>query len=221
MTTLIEPSTSRETDATETMADLLARLGDISPQRVRMRPAPGTATEADVVRIDDHEDRLFELIDGVLVEKCMGYPESLLAMAIGSALRDWVVPRKLGFVSGEAGMMKLLFGQVRIPDVAFVSRERLPGGRVPKDPVPLLAPDLAVEVLSEGNTPREMTRKREEYFAAGTRLVWIVDLQSCTVTAYTAPDQFRTYTREQTLEGDPVLPGFSLSLTKLFAEVTQ
>ena len=72
-------------------------------------------------------------------------------------------------------MVWLFRGLVRIPDVAFTSWERLPGRRVPPEPIPELAPDLAVEVLSQSNTEAEMTRKRGEYFAAGVRLVWLVD----------------------------------------------
>ncbi len=74
-----------ETLPTATMADLLRELGDIPPDRVLLRPCP--ATEADVVWLDDHADRLCELVDGVLVEKPMGLRESFLAMAIGSTLR--------------------------------------------------------------------------------------------------------------------------------------
>ena len=55
-------------------------------------------------------------------------------------------------------------GLVRIPDVAFISWGRLPNRRVPTEPIPDLAPDLAVEVLSVGNTPGEMARKRQGLF---------------------------------------------------------
>ena len=213
MTTLIESSTS-----TETLGDLLKQLGDISPDRIRMRPAPGTATEADVERIHAKEKRLYELIDGVLVEKGMGYPESLLAVAIAAALRNWVVARRLGLVSGADGMMRLFPGLVRIPDVAFVSRERLPGGRVPEEPIPSIAPDLAVEVLSESNTKREMARKCNEYFDAGVRLVWIVDPKTSTVAVFTGPEEFKVLNQDQTLDGGEVLPGFTLSLRELFAD---
>jgi len=205
--------------STETIADLLSRLGDVPPQRVRMHPTPGTATEADVVRIEARENRLFELIDGVLVEKGMGYRESLLAGAILEALRGWVMPRKLGLVSGADGMMRLFAGLVRMPDVAFVSWSRLPEHRVPTDPIPHLVPDLAVEVLSESNTKREMARKREEYFSAGVRLVWIVDPTGCTVTVYTQPEQCSVLGQDQILDGDQVLPGFTLSVRNLFAEI--
>ena len=65
-----------------TLADVLQQLGGISPRRIRFRPAPGTATEDDVIKIHDRERRLFELIDGVLVEKVMGYWESVLAIEL-------------------------------------------------------------------------------------------------------------------------------------------
>lgn len=202
-----------------TVADLLDQLGGVSPTRVRLQPAPGTATEADVTYFDDREDRLYELIDGVLVEKIMGFKESLLAVAIARALANHVMPRKLGLISGEAGMMRLLSGQVRIPDVAFISRNRLPDGAVPTASIPSLVPDLAVEVLSEGNTTREMARKREEYFAAGVRLVWEVDLALRQVTVYTTPESFYVIREDQSLDGGDVLPDFNLPLKPLFAEL--
>lgn len=79
--------------------------------------------------------------------------------------------RNLGLVTGEAGMMRLAPGLVRITDVPFISWERFPGRRVPTEPIPDLAPDLAVDVLSERNTEGEMSRKRREYFDAGVRLM--------------------------------------------------
>jgi hypothetical protein len=61
----------------ETVADLLERLGDIPPQRVRMKPYPGTATEQDVIAAESAVDkRLYELIDGTLVEKPRGFFEA-------------------------------------------------------------------------------------------------------------------------------------------------
>jgi Uma2 family endonuclease len=214
MTVLLTPS-----DITPTLADLLERLGGISPSRVLADPAPGTATEEDVPEIHRREKRLCELVDRVLVEKAMGFRESLLAGALITLLRAFVIPRNLGVVSGEAGMVRLFPGLVRIPDVAFTSWDRLPGRQVPTAPVPQLAPDLAVEVLSEGNTDAEMTRKLREYFAAGVRLVWFVDPQTRTVTVYTGPEESRVLDEAQTLDGGQVLPGFSLSLRILLAEL--
>lgn len=201
----------------ETIADLLRQLGGIPPERVRLHPAPGTATVADVVAIEARESRLFELIDGVLVEKTMGYWESYLAVKIVLALGNWVLPHNLGVVTGADGMVRLFGQQVRMPDVAFAAWARFPGGKPSDDPVPQIAPDLAVEVLSESNTAAEMKRRREEYFNAGTRLVWIVDGKAKTVTVYTGPEEFKMLGESQTLDGGPVLPGFTLALKELFA----
>jgi Uma2 family endonuclease len=206
-------------ETVETLADLLAQLGGIAPARVRFRPPPGVATEKDVLDVQAREGRLCELVDGVLVEKGMGFRESLLAGALIEALRGFVRPRNLGLVTGEAGMVRLASGLVRIPDVAFIAWERLPDRRVPTAPIPGLVPDLAVEVLSESNTEAEMTRKRREYFAAGVRLVWYVDPEMRTVEVYTTPDECTTLHAAHTLEGDTVLPGFALPLRELFAEL--
>jgi Uma2 family endonuclease len=211
--------TSANPRAADSLGDLLDRLGEISPFRIRMRPAPGTATEADVVAIMASENRLFELIDGTLVEKGMGYRESVLALAIASALRAFVIPRKLGLVSGPDGMMRLFPQLVRSPDVAFVTRARLPDGHMPKEAIPDLVPDLAVEVLSESNTPREMFRKRQDYFRAGVRLVWVFDPDARTVDVFTAPENPSTLAEQDVLEGGTVLAGFAVPLSDLFADL--
>jgi Uma2 family endonuclease len=199
-----------------TLADILRQLGGISPKRIRFRPAPGTATEEDVVKIRDRERRLFELVDGVLVEKVMGYWESVLAIELAGLLRDFVKPRKLGTLAGEAGMLRLSPGLVRIPDLSFISRARLAHHRRARAPILPLAPDLAIEVVSEGNTRREMARKVSEYFASGCRLVWLVDPRTRTVAVYTSTAKPIMLTEKQVLTGGDVLPGFRLPLRKLF-----
>jgi Uma2 family endonuclease len=215
MTTLLAPPA-----APRSLGDLLESLGGISPARVLLNPPPGRATVQDVVRVHDRDRRLCELVDGTLVQKAVGYIESMLAGVIIMHLRLFVVPRNLGLVTGESGMIELFAGVVRIPDVAYVSWARIPGGRVPNEPVPHLAPDLAVEVLSVSNTPGEMARKRREYFEAKVRMVWEVDPRPRTVAVYVrdgAP--LMVLTEDQTLDGRDVLPGFSLPLRELFAEL--
>jgi len=201
-----------------TLADLLERLGNVPLSRIRIDPPPGTATEDDVVRAEGHTGRCCELIDGVLVEKTVGYLESLLAGAILEALRGFVRPQNLGIVLGADGTLRILPRQVRIPDVCFIRWDRFPDGKLPQVPIPPVAPDLAVEVLSSGNTEAEMERKLREYFEAGTVLVWYVDPASRSVTVYTAPDQSTILDADATLTGGDVLPGFTLSLCELFAE---
>lgn len=199
-----------------TVADLLERLGGIPASRVRLHPAPGTAREEDVVWAHAHEDRLCELVDGVLVEKAMGYFESRLAVVLGYLLETFLERHPLGIVAGEAGMMRITHRQVRIPDVSFVSWDRLPGGHVPREPIPDLVPDLAVEILSEGNTAAEMKRKVAEYFAAGARLVWLVYPDARAVEVFKSPGRSIRLGVTGTLDGGRVLPGFSLSVREWF-----
>ena len=203
----------------ETLADALEQLGGIDPRRVRAWPPPGKATEKDVLHFLDHENRLYELVDGYLVEKIMGLKESALAMELGSFLSVFVREHDLGFVTGEAGTVRLWPKLVRIPDVAFISWAQVPSREFPSEPIPTLYPDLAVEVLSEGNTKGEMDRKLKDYFLAGTRLVWLVDPDTRTVRVFTSPEAPITLRERDTLDGGDVLPGFTLPLKDLFARL--
>ncbi|HEY2155579.1 MAG TPA: Uma2 family endonuclease [Isosphaeraceae bacterium] len=203
----------------ESLTELVDHLGGISPDRVKLNPKPGTATEADLLDTADREDRLFEIIDGVLVEKATSFRASLLAVSIVVALRAFVDPRNLGLVSGANGPLRLSPNLIRSPSAAFVSWARIPGGRMPKEPFPDLVPDLAVEVLSPSNTAREMTLKRRHYFEAGVRLVWIVDPKRRTVAVYTGPDRPTRLRASVKLDGGDVLPGFTLPLARLFADL--
>lgn len=200
----------------KTIADLLRRLGDIPPDRVRFDTVPGTANVADLLKPGNEG---CELVEGTLVEKPVGQEESFLAMSLGMLINQFVTARNLGYVTGEQGLYELPGGPVRGPDISFTSWDRLPGRRRPTEPIPLGGPDLVVEVLSPSNTPREMARKRDEYFRGGVRLVWEIDPRQRTVRVYTAADQFRDLTAADTLAGDPVLPGFILPLAQLFAEL--
>ncbi|ETX02438.1 MAG: hypothetical protein ETSY1_03580 [Candidatus Entotheonella factor] len=199
-----------------TVSDLLSQLGDIPASRVRLQPVPGTATEADVISVHDREQRLCELIDGVLVEKSVGYYESYIAATLIRLLGNFVVEHDLGIIAGADGMMRLAPGLVRIPDVSFVAWEKLTGRRLPRQPVPDLIPNLVVEILSESNTPREMARKLDEYFALGVQLVWLVDPETETITVYTARHQATVFDAAAVLDGGAVLPGFTLSIHTLF-----
>jgi Uma2 family endonuclease len=198
---------------------LFERFGPIPLARIRTVPEPGSATEEDVVAINDHENRLCELVDGILVEKTVGAYESILAMEIGRLLGNWVKPRKLGVVLGADGMLKLAPGLIRIPDVAYLSIEKFPSGRFPRAAAPRLAPDLAVEVLSRHNTKQEMAEKLNDYFVAGSRLVWYVDPKPREVAVYTSPKRKRMVRGTQKLEGGDVLPGLIIDLAELFSDL--
>src|SRR5262249_21665039 len=131
------------------------------------------------------ERRLCELVEGVLVEKAMGTREALLAGLILHLLWDYVEQHDLGLPVGADGAWRFRGGLGRIPDVSFICWERVPGDELPDEPIASLVPDLAVEVLSQGNTPKEIKLKLREYFEAGVRLAWVIDPKKQTATIYT------------------------------------
>jgi len=207
-------------EESNSLADLIEELGDISPDRIVRRPAPGTATEDDVIRLAEApHKRLCELIDATLVEKAMGWTEALLAGYVVGTMGEFVRDRNLGFVAGADGMIRLWPGRVRIPDVAYMSWDRLPGRRRPTKPIPEIYPDIAVEILSESNTKKEMEKKRDDYFRTGVKLVWEIDPDERSITVYTSPDDSTVLTGEKLVDGGDALPGYTLSLPRLFAEL--
>lgn len=199
-----------------TVADLLRRLGDVPPARVRFTPTPGTATPAD---IDVPGNRLCEIVDGTLVEKAVGQRESFLAGWIITLFNMHVIPRNLGYVTAPDGFLQLASGNLRAPDVAYFAWESFPDRRRPAEAYPAVAPDLAVEVLSPGNTRAEMAAKRAEFFASGTRLIWEIDPRTRTARAFTAAETFADLTAADALDAAPVLPGFVVPLADLFAQL--
>lgn len=199
----------------QSLADLLHDLGDIPPERVRRRPPPGTATVDDLLK---PENKCCELVDGTLVEKAMGFHESNLAAVLLALFDPHVRKNNLGILTGADGAYELLSGLVREPDVAFISWDRLPGRKRPVEPIPDVIPDLAIEVLSLSNTKAEMARKRSDYFKAGVVEVWEINPRSRTARVYTAAE---TWTEQDSAGSisSPVVPGFTLSLAELFAEL--
>ena len=204
---------------TDSLAERLQELGGIAADRVRSTPAPGTATMDDLVYANDHSKPLCELIDSTLVEKAVGFEASVVAATIAALLRSFVIAQRAGVVSGADGMFRLFASSVRGPDVAFLSRDRFPGGQFPQEAYPSLAPDLAIEVLSPGNTKAEMMRKRIEYFHSGVRLVWIVDCRSRSVAVYTSPVGVTVLDEEATITGGDVLPGFECVVADFFRDL--
>jgi Uma2 family endonuclease len=199
----------------KTLADLRKRLGGIPLERIWFHPAPGTATEKDVVEVEERENRLCELVDGTLVEKAAGFEESRLALRLGHLISLYVDQTDLGICVGADGMMRIAPGLVRIPDLSFIGWDRLPGHESPREPIPDLAPDLAVEVLSEGNTTAEMARKVREYFEAGVRLVWLIDPRKRTARVFSTLEKSALIRADRALDGGDVLPGFVLLLSDL------
>ena len=202
-----------------TLPELARRFGNVPARRIRLDRYP--ADETDVEDLHNSEDRLYELVDGVLLEKEMAYRESAIAVEIIYHLKAFVRGKSLGVIAGSDGMMRLAPGLIRIPDVSFVRRAQFPGGKISNMALPSIYPDLAVEVLSPSNTAEEMDEKLNDYFTAGTTLAWLVEPDTRSVLVFASADR-ATATRmtiNDTLDGGSMLPGFALPLAAIFAEL--
>jgi Uma2 family endonuclease len=178
----------------------------------------GSSTEDDVIEFDTHEDRLYELVDGLLVEKTMGSYESILAAHLLTRMMSYVLDHGLGTAMGADGIVRLMPGIVRIPDACFISQARLSQVKLREQPIASVVPDLVIEVISQGNTAEEMQEKLADYFAAGVRSVWYVYWRTETVEVFHSPSDRRVVQVPDPLEDESVLPGFRVDLAKLFAQ---
>ena len=203
----------------ETLTDYLTQLGGISADRVRMSPPPGTATLADCIAANESGSRgLCELVDGTLVEKASSFAASVVAGAISAILGQFVSRNRVGLISGASGFFRLPTS-TRGPDVAFLSRERLPQGTFPREVYPSIAPNLVVEVLSPGNTKAEMARKRLEYFLSGVELMWIVDCTNRTVAVCTSLTDTFVLGDDDIIDAGNVVPGFTSPVRDFFMDL--
>ena len=202
-----------------TWEERLQDLGNIPASRIRTDPAPGTATIDDVTYLRDTERRLYELIDGTLVEKSMGWQESLIAGILLQWLNNYLDTNRIGVATGADGMTRLFGDTVRGPDVAFVAWNRMPDGRIPTVPIPDLVPNFVIEVLSTSNTYAEMSRKRREYFHAGVEILWMVDHRTRTVTVFRSAQEAAEYKDKEIIDGGQVLPGWKVNIGELFSRL--
>ena len=158
----------------------------------------------------------YELQAGVLVSEPVPVSRhARVQMRIGYLLEAFVAPRGLGVVFGENGYLLSTDPDTLLgPDVSFVRTERYDPEEA--DRVFRGAPDLAIEVLSLSNRPREMHGKVADYLAAGAELVWVVDPKRRSVTVYRTLLSPRRVSGDEALDGEDVLPGFSVKVSELF-----
>ncbi|MBC8100441.1 MAG: Uma2 family endonuclease [Armatimonadetes bacterium] len=175
----------------------------------------------DIIQTPEYADKNVELIEGVIVEMSpTSWKHGNIALFIATPLQLFVVARKLGYVSVEAGY--LLFKNpdgkdtIRAPDVSFAKQERAPQG-IPDEGYVPYPPDLAVEVVSPNDKMREISTKVGEYLRAGTPLVWIVDPYTQTVIVHRL-GSIAAYDVNGILDGGDVLPGFTLPVRDIFPE---
>jgi Uma2 family endonuclease len=170
----------------------------------------------EIAGLPENDEKRLELDDGEIVEMAPSSPKNtVLAMRIGYFLNAYVIPRNLGYVTGADGGFKLSEKQVRQPDVAFISKARVP--KLPKRFE--IAPDLAIELVSPDE---DIFKKAREYLHAGTRLVWAVYADEKTVYVFQLDDdgslRSKPFDLNATLDGGDVLPGFSIPVKDIFPE---
>jgi Uma2 family endonuclease len=165
------------------------------------------------VWLPENVNRHYEYIEGRIVEVVSRSKPSRIAAFVGGRMSIFAFDRQLGTVTtADGGYM--VDGERYIPDAAFMSFKRQPN---PPDEAAYnpLAPDLAVEVLSPGNSDEDIETKIKHYRAAHT-IVWVFDPSARIVTIYQPGKASISLDDKQILDGG-VLPGFSLALADVFS----
>lgn len=166
------------------------------------------------------DGRKRELLEGIIHMSPVGYTHGLICRRIFMALALHVEKQGLGDVLDSSMGYRLgpanLRGTVLSPDVSFVAAARL--ARILPDPNKFIqaAPDLAVEVLSPGDSSLMTERKTRKYLEHGAQAVWIVDPYLREVRVYTRANEKRVYRDHEMIDAAPAVPGFRLSVVKIF-----
>lgn len=176
-------------------------------------------TADDLLRLDDPDGLPHELVRGVLhlVTPAL-LDHGSVVMRVSAALAGHVYPHGLGELFGESTgfLLERDPDTVLCPDVAFVASRRLPPDGLERRSFSELAPDLAVEVLSKSNRPREVRAKVADYLRLGVRCVWVVDPRKRVVRIHTPDGAERLVGEDGILDGGEVLPGFRCPVDSLF-----
>ncbi len=182
-----------------------------------MATQTGLITAEELERMPN-EDAHVELVKGGIVRMSpAGTEHGEIAYNVVAALTDYIRQTRAGriYVAETGFILARNPDTVRAPDVAFVSAERVArcggtGGFFEG------FPDLAVEVVSPGDSFDEVEGKAMEYLEAGTPMVWVVRPRAKTVTVYRSLSRIRVLTSVDTLSGEDVLPGFEVRVATLF-----
>jgi len=179
--------------------------------------APKTELTADdLLSIPDGDH--YELIDGELVERQMGSVSSWIAGRVILLNGTFAEEHELGWVwPADAGYHCFSDSpdKVRKPDVSFIRRGRLPDER-PSTGFETIAPDLVVEVISPHDLFYRVDEKVEDFLQTGTRLVWVVNSPTRTVTIHRCDGSTARRREDEELYGEDVLPGFRCRASEIF-----
>ncbi len=174
-------------------------------------------TADDLTKQPDDGSR-YELVKGVLQKMPpAGFEHGICAAEIGSKLNMYVKRHKLGYVCGAETGFRIAQNPdtVRAPDAAFVCQTSIERQGIVKGYWEG-APDLAVEVISPGDTYAEVAEKVEAWLTAGCRMVWVINPRRETVEVYRPNADFTILRGTDILDGGDVVEGFQCSVQDIF-----
>lgn len=177
----------------------------------------GLHTPEELFEISDRP--MPELVDGQLVERPpMGQKSDAVAATILFAIFGFVKAHHLGVVNGSQGSFQIFADdpkKVRIPDVSFTRRERLPRGQV-EEGHGKVAPDLVVEVISPNDLAVDLFAKLHDYLGAGVPLIWVAYPEKQDIFVLRSDKTAVLLQSGDVLDGGDVLPGFRCPVADLF-----
>ena len=169
-------------------------------------------TEEQFMRLPD-DGRKYELVDGEVKEVPGGVEQDVIGIHVGVLLTPFT--RGRGYLAGSQAGFRMRGGNIRAPDVSFTLKDRFPGGRPPKG-YGDFAPDLCIEIISPFEDEEDMSRKIEQYFAAGAQQVWHLFPETQQAVVYRSPGEKTDYEAVDELDGGDLLPGFRCRVADLF-----
>ena|SRR5689334_19704830 len=175
----------------------------------------------EIARQAENADKRFELIKGAIEEVAPSSPaNTIVAARFVRLIGNFVDEHDLGFVTGADGGFTLGPHDVRLPDAGFISKDRQPNLSAKTFPFP---PDLAVEVVSPSETSRKVLDKVRAYLEAGTRMVWTAYTEDEVIDVHhlLADGAISTQTKsnQESLDGEDVLPGYTLLVKDIFKDI--
>ena len=174
-------------------------------------------TVAEFRAMPDDPAHRYELVDGELVDRDGTPQHSIVGAGFAWLLRTHVRNAGLRLHVGISGGFQINAHTLRFPDVHVTTWERMAAYSESEGAWPHFAPDVAIEVVSASNTPAALARKTAEYFAGGTRAVWIADPNPRTVAIRRPGIPEQVLASDDMLSGDPEIPGFACPVAAIFA----
>lgn len=177
-----------------------------------------TWTEKELMALPNNGNK-YELINGELIMGPTGIEHEDIGARLLAALERFVLEHKLGIMCGSSAGYRMKSGNLRSPDVSFISKKRLQGFKRPPKGFFKGSPDLAVEILSPSDTVENLHEKIVEYFENDTKLVWVINPEEQVILVYHSPRPDKLLAGSDILNGEDIFTGFTLPVSELFVEL--